>query len=338
MKTNDYRLGLVSVSFRQHSTKEILEANGVKVVSKLIKPWRFDKARNESLKLVPKNTDICVCTDLDELFEPGWRKIIDEKWTPDTNLGYYHIQHNANRSDEVANISSCAKIHDRKNFYWKWIVHEYIVQKDPKQNIKTVDLTGLLLRHFPDLTKTRNYKKLLETAVKQSKHDVRYLGLLAEEYINSKEFKKADKYASQVLKEKKSTTYDICFAYKTLIKSALAKNKYEDARQLCYEALSKCDYCKIFYGELGSLYISHLNDNELGIAFMKKCLSINNDIVVAREVEWNNKAYCYNFISIGYYNLHDYENALKYVDIAISLDSAEVYLNNKLIYESMIKN
>ena len=42
-----------------------LKKLGVKVKKKLIKPWRFDKARNESLKLVPKDTDICVCTDLD---------------------------------------------------------------------------------------------------------------------------------------------------------------------------------------------------------------------------------------------------------------------------------
>ena len=59
------------------NTKEILEANGVKVKEKLIRPWRFDRARNESLKLVPKDADICVCTDLDELFDPGWRQILE---------------------------------------------------------------------------------------------------------------------------------------------------------------------------------------------------------------------------------------------------------------------
>ena len=39
-----------------------LEDLGVTVKSKKIEPWRFDTARNESLKMVPNDTDICVCT------------------------------------------------------------------------------------------------------------------------------------------------------------------------------------------------------------------------------------------------------------------------------------
>lgn len=37
-------------------------------------------ARNISLDHVPEDVDICVCTDLDELFEPGWRKKLEEAW------------------------------------------------------------------------------------------------------------------------------------------------------------------------------------------------------------------------------------------------------------------
>ena len=41
-----------------------------------IKPWRFDVARNESMKLIPDDADILVCTDFDELFEPGWAQFL----------------------------------------------------------------------------------------------------------------------------------------------------------------------------------------------------------------------------------------------------------------------
>ena len=41
-----------------------------KVEQQIINPWRFDVARNESMKLVPKDADILVCTDFDEIFEP----------------------------------------------------------------------------------------------------------------------------------------------------------------------------------------------------------------------------------------------------------------------------
>ena len=47
---------------------------GVNVSQKIINPWRFEVARNESLNLVPEDTDICICTDLDEVFVKGWRK------------------------------------------------------------------------------------------------------------------------------------------------------------------------------------------------------------------------------------------------------------------------
>ena len=54
-------------------TVEQLRACGAEVHTAHIEPWRFDTARNRSLSLVPEDVDICVCTDLDERFQPGWR-------------------------------------------------------------------------------------------------------------------------------------------------------------------------------------------------------------------------------------------------------------------------
>ena len=56
-------------------TAQKLKELGVNVKIEKITPWRFDIARNKSLELVPKDTDICVCTDLDEVLQKGWRKI-----------------------------------------------------------------------------------------------------------------------------------------------------------------------------------------------------------------------------------------------------------------------
>ena len=60
------------------NTLELLKNDSrvTKVEQKIIDPWRFDVARNESLKLVPEDTDIYVCTDPDEYFEPGWAKVL----------------------------------------------------------------------------------------------------------------------------------------------------------------------------------------------------------------------------------------------------------------------
>ena len=55
-------------------TVEKLRARGAHVEQKVISPWRFDVARSESLKLIPKDADICCCIDLDEQFQSGWRE------------------------------------------------------------------------------------------------------------------------------------------------------------------------------------------------------------------------------------------------------------------------
>lgn len=50
---------------------KLLKKLGVHVTKKVVKPWRFDVARNKSLELLPKDVDICVCTDIDERFDKG---------------------------------------------------------------------------------------------------------------------------------------------------------------------------------------------------------------------------------------------------------------------------
>ena len=64
-------------------TVERLRARGARVERGIISPWRFDDARNRSLELVPEDADLCVCTDLDEVFHPGWRAALEQAWVPD---------------------------------------------------------------------------------------------------------------------------------------------------------------------------------------------------------------------------------------------------------------
>lgn len=322
------------------NTKEILIKNGVKVKEKLIRPWRFDKARNESLRLVPKDADICVCTDLDERFNVGWRKELESQWQPNTNQAVYKFWHNAGTPNDPPNIFDYSKIHDRNTFKWKWVVHEYIVQKNPNKKLNVVHLNNVMLYHYPDGGKVRSYKKLLEQAVKHNKHDIRYLTLLAEEYVNANEFDNALKILTLLKNNKEAmlNMSDFCLTYKLLIRLYSNNNNFKKAKQLCYYALSKCDYCRIFYGELGQIQILNETDYNLGIENLKKCLTIANDVISAREIEWKDKAKIYNLISIAYWNLKDYLNAVLYVDLALKENPNEqAYLNNKQLYEDEIE-
>ena len=53
-------------------TVQKLRSRGARVYEEQFSPWRFDTARNRSLELVDDDADLCVCTDLDEFFYPGW--------------------------------------------------------------------------------------------------------------------------------------------------------------------------------------------------------------------------------------------------------------------------
>ena len=57
---------------------------GARVFEICVKPWRFDKARDAALALLPPDIDICISLDLDEVLEPGWRKEIERVWATDT--------------------------------------------------------------------------------------------------------------------------------------------------------------------------------------------------------------------------------------------------------------
>ena len=88
----------------EDSTVERLRARGAEVTVERISPWRFDTARNRSLELVPEDADICVCTDLDEVFHPGWRAALERacgavfaqpQYAADNALGVAILAHRA---------------------------------------------------------------------------------------------------------------------------------------------------------------------------------------------------------------------------------------------------
>jgi tetratricopeptide (TPR) repeat protein len=137
---------------------------GAKVVDICIKPWRFDKARDAALALIPGDFDVCISLDLDEVLEPGWREEIERVWTEETTRLRYKF-------DWGCGISFFyEKIHHRHGYHWHHPVHEY-----PRPDGRITEIYAqtekLLVSHHPDPTKSRGqYMPLLELAVKEDPH------------------------------------------------------------------------------------------------------------------------------------------------------------------------
>lgn len=163
-----------------------------RVEQKIITPWRFDVARNESMKLVPDDADILVCTDFDEIFEEGWAKILREHWQPDDDRCYYTYAWSHNSLGEPQDVFIYDKIHTR-DYYWKFPVHEVLYPKDMNK-VENILHAGehIYLHHLQDMSKPRNYYfDLLNLSVDENPENAHCRMLLAREYLLKKDYQEA---------------------------------------------------------------------------------------------------------------------------------------------------
>ncbi len=168
----------------EDDTVELLRRNGVKVTEERIVPWRFDDARNRSLALVPDDIDICVCTDLDEEFHPGWRERLEAVWDDDVSLANYRYTWSFNPDGSEGSVFWIEKIHSRKGFQWVHPVHEVLEWVDKAPQGRTVSVGGIQLDHHADPGKSRaQYLPLLELSVQEAPFDDRNLHYLGREYM-----------------------------------------------------------------------------------------------------------------------------------------------------------
>ena len=127
------------------NTVEECKKNGITVHEICITPWRFDHARNASIALIPRDMDVCVSLDMDEVMEPGWRDEIERVWEEGTTRLQYYF-------DWGHGIKfNYQKIHARHGYYWHHPVHEY-PRPDERIEEKYAYTDKLLVRHLPDLS------------------------------------------------------------------------------------------------------------------------------------------------------------------------------------------
>lgn len=240
-------------------TVDRLRERGAVVYVNEVKPWRFDVARNISLEHVPKSADICVCTDLDELFEPGWRDVIEQKWQSDTTTGKY-LYNWALKADGTPYVQfHYSKIHSREGFKWHYPIHEWLCWlKDEPQ--KTVLLDGVVLNHYPDSGKSRgSYLPLLEMAVEENPDCSRMNYYLGREYMYKGEWEKCIAALKKYLKLPSSTwNEERCAAMRWMAISAYRLGHKQEAYSWYYRAIAEAPHMRDAYVEFAKLgYMLH---------------------------------------------------------------------------------
>ena len=165
-------------------TPELLRSLGASVTEEVISPWRFDTARNRSMELIPPDTDICVCTDLDEVFHPGWRELLERAWSPGAGQATYRYTWSFQPDGSEGVVFWYEKAHARWGYQWVHPVHEVLCWTGPGKPGPTVVADGVQLDHHPDPKKSRGqYLPLLELSVAEDPEDDRNVHYLGREYL-----------------------------------------------------------------------------------------------------------------------------------------------------------
>ena len=145
-------------------TVELAKKYGATVHEICITPWRFDLARNAALALLPKDIDVVISLDLDEVLEDGWRAEVERLWID----GVTRIRYKFDWSNGIVFYSE--KIFARHGYRFHHPVHEY-PRPDNRINEVYANTDMQLVTHLPDNTKSRSqYLPLLELAVNEDPH------------------------------------------------------------------------------------------------------------------------------------------------------------------------
>lgn len=203
MSEADY-ICVLDTGSTDNTVEKLKQYDNVIVEQKEITPWRFDVARNESMKLIPRDANILCCIDLDEVFDPGWAQPLRKVWQEWTERAWYMYVWSHDEYGNAARKFKCNKIHS-PNYYWKYPVHELLVRREQEvdENSVAIDVSELItLQHHPDVNKSRgSYLPLLEQ--RKAEDPDEYCGriYLAHEYCYRGLYEKSNQELAEILEK-----------------------------------------------------------------------------------------------------------------------------------------
>lgn len=300
---------------------------------KEITPWRYDTARNESMKLIPKETTLMFMADLDEIIkEPGWCEKIRQSWDPLYDRGAYKYHRDVGENGEILRTIPEYRIHSKAWYKWINIVHEALIDRTGKKTfyLDTCNPVDIEVWHLPEKNKKTNYMELCEQDLEEQPDDYVMRLQLAIEYEIRNELDKALQHFS------------------ILITSFTTLRDFELAR--CYAGIARIytiknnnDMALGYYRE-GRLLYSHCADNYLGAAELYYNLGQYNKVITlckealenCDNAEWCsyydiNAFYVYWLAGNAYLAISDYLTALGYLECAYQKNPIQEILDRKQI-------
>jgi glycosyltransferase involved in cell wall biosynthesis len=300
---------------------------GAQVYEICISPWRFDYARNAAIALLPKDIDIVISLDIDEVLQPGWREEIERVWIPGetTRLRYLF--------DWGAGISFYyEKIFSRHGYSFKHPCHEYPV---PDGRITEVwaQTDMLLAIHMPDPLKSRGqYLDLLELSVKEDPDCPRNAFYYARELsFHSKWAESIAACRSYLALPRATWENERCYAYRVMGRCYTELGNPWEAEKAFHSAASEAPNTREPWCELAALMYRQERWEEC-FAFAMRALRIKDRALVytCDPAVWG--AQPHDYASIAAWRLGLKQIALEQAGIACEKDPEDVRLRSNLEY------
>ena len=291
-----------------------------------ITPWRFDKARDTALALLPRDVDVCVSLDLDEVLEPGWRQEIERVWKEDTTRLRYKF-------DWGSGISFFyEKIHHRSGYHWHHPCHEYPVP-DPRTREVWASTEKLLVRHLPDSTKSRGqYLDLLTVAVTEDPDCPRNAFYYARELTFHYRWKDAIDALNAYLALPGATwPNERCYAMRLLGKCHQELGDWHQALKWYRLAVAEAPGTREPWVELSlACYMCKMWPEGYSAALSALAIQNKEEVYTMDPSVWGEKPY--DLASIAAYNLGLIDQAVNYCKKALELAPDEPRLKANLQY------
>ena len=318
------------------NTVNKLKAKGVNVLVQEFNPWRFDKARNASLDMVPEDCDICVCTDLDEVLNKGWRAELESIWQEDTTRVRYIYNWSLDEDNKPIVSFYYEKFHSRKGFKWIYPVHEILKYSGDEKFVIT---DKIILNHYPDASKSRgSYLGLLELSVKEYPESDRNRHYLGREYMFYGKWNEAIDTLISHLKMENATWKDERAASMRFIARCYKKlNRIDEARMWLLKAIDEAPHLRDALIEMALLEYDEGNFKEVDNCCNKALkIDINERTYINEPFTFNETVY--DLLSISNFKLGNYKKALEYVNEAIKINNKNERINNnKILIENIVK-
>lgn len=321
------------------NTVEKLKKRNVNVEVKKINPWRFDVARNLSLELVDQDADICVCTDLDEILEKGWRKKLEDIWDEKTTRLAYNYNWSLDEDEKPLVNFYIEKIHSRFDYKWTHPVHEVLtyIGNDCEVKITTNLIT---LNHYPDNTKSRgSYLPLLELSVKEDPNDDRNMHYLGREYMYYGKWNESiDTLIRHLSLPTASWKDERCASMRFIARCYQNLNRIEEARMWLNKAIKEAPYLRDPYMEMALLEYKASNWIKVE-KYCKQALKIKSHAktYINEIFSWDYTVY--DLLSLSYFYQQHFNKALYYVNKALKMNPSDKrLLKNKQIIKASLNN